>query len=69
MSSDWTRFPYSFLASQNPELLHRGRDNRQNIHHFPSAYPSLDEEVLDFVMQGNYKGIGFDVIGLDPIPL
>ena len=23
--------------------------------------------MLDFIIDGNYKGIGFDVIGLDPI--
>ena len=23
--------------------------------------------MLDFILEGNYKGIGFDVIGLDPI--
>ena len=25
------------------------------------------ESVLDFIISGNYKGIGFDVIGLDPV--
>lgn len=27
----------------------------------------MDEEVLNFILSGNYKGIGFDVIGIDPI--
>ena len=26
-----------------------------------------DDEVLSYIINGNYKGIGFDVIGLDPI--
>ena len=30
-------------------------------------YPCIDEEVLDYILAGNFKGIGFDVIGLDPI--
>ena len=30
-------------------------------------YPCIDNEVLEYIMAGNYKGIGFDVIGLDPI--
>lgn len=30
-------------------------------------YPCMDNEVLDFILAGDYKGIGFDVIGLDPI--
>lgn len=30
-------------------------------------YPCIDDEVLEYIMKGNYKGIGFDVIGLDPI--
>lgn len=30
-------------------------------------YPCIDDEVLEYIMKANYKGIGFDVIGLDPI--
>ena len=30
-------------------------------------YPCVDDEVLDYIIAGEYKGIGFDVIGLDPI--
>ncbi len=30
-------------------------------------YPCIDEDVLQYVLDGAYKGIGFDVIGLDPI--
>ena len=30
-------------------------------------YPCLSDEVLRYILDGNYKGIGFDVIGLDPI--
>ena len=30
-------------------------------------YACIDDEVLDYIIAGNHKGIGFDVIGLDPI--
>lgn len=30
-------------------------------------YPCIDDEVLDFILLGKYKGIGFDVMGIDPI--
>ena len=31
------------------------------------GYPCIDDDVLDFILLGNYKGIGFDVMGIDPI--
>lgn len=30
-------------------------------------YPCLDDAAMDYIIAGDYKGIGFDVIGLDPI--
>ena len=30
-------------------------------------YPCIDDEVMDYILKGIYKGIGFDVMGLDPI--
>ena len=30
-------------------------------------YPCVDDEVLDFIMAGNYKGIGVDTISIDPM--
>lgn len=30
-------------------------------------YPCIDDEVLDFILTTGKKGIGFDVIGVDPI--
>jgi len=30
-------------------------------------YPCIDDDVLDFIIGGSYKGIGFDVMGLDPV--
>lgn len=30
-------------------------------------YPCLDDEIMDYILNDNYKGIGFDIIGLNPI--
>lgn len=30
-------------------------------------YPCIDDDVLNFILARNYKGIGFDVLGIDPI--
>ena len=30
-------------------------------------YPCIDDDVLGFILSRNYKGIGFDVMGIDPI--
>ena len=42
-------------------------DKRWGTDAYFGDYPCIDEEVLNFIISGNYKGIGFDVIGLDPI--
>ena len=44
-----------------------GWDKRWGREDYFGDYPCIDEAVLDFVLAGDYKGIGFDVIGLDPI--
>ncbi len=48
-------------------LLNLGWDKRWGTASYFGDYPCVDEEVLDYIIQGDYKGIGFDVIGLDPI--
>lgn len=48
-------------------LFNLGWDKRWGTNSYFGDYPCIDEEVLDYIMQGSYKGIGFDVIGLDPI--
>lgn len=48
-------------------LFNLGWDKRWGTDAYFGDYPCIDEEVLDYIIQGNYKGIGFDVIGLDPI--
>ena len=48
-------------------LFNLGWDKRWGTESYFGNYPCIDDDVLDFVVSGNYKGIGFDVIGLDPI--
>ncbi|EJP20072.1 putative cyclase [Peptostreptococcaceae bacterium AS15] len=48
-------------------LFNLGWDKRWGDDSYFGDYPCIDDEVLDFIVNGNYKGIGFDVIGLDPI--
>lgn len=48
-------------------LFNLGWDKRWGTDSYFGDYPCIDDEVLDFMINGNYKGIGFDVMGLDPI--
>ncbi len=48
-------------------LFNLGWDKYWGTDAYFGDYPCVDDEVLDFIIKGQYKGIGFDVIGLDPI--
>lgn len=48
-------------------LFNLGWDKRWGKDAYFGDYACIDDEVLDYIIAGNYKGIGFDVIGLDPI--
>lgn len=48
-------------------LFNLGWDQRWGSESYFGDYPCLDDEVMDYILKGKYKGIGFDVIGLDPI--
>jgi len=48
-------------------LFNLGWDKKWGTDAYFGDYPCVDEEVLSFIINGRYKGIGFDVIGLDPI--
>lgn len=48
-------------------LFYLGWDKRWGTDSYFGDYPCLDEQVMQYILAGNYKGIGFDVIGLDPI--
>lgn len=49
-------------------LFNTGWDARWGTDAYFGDYPCLSEDALDYIIAGDYKGIGFDVIGLDPIP-
>ena len=48
-------------------LFYLGWDKRWGTDSYFGDYPCIDEAVLEHILKGSYKGIGFDVIGLDPI--
>ena len=48
-------------------LFNLGWDKRWGTDAYFGDYPCLGDDVMDYVIAGRYKGIGFDVIGLDPI--
>ncbi len=48
-------------------LFNLGWDKRWGTDAYFGDYPCVDEAVLDYIIAGGYKGIGFVVIGLDPI--
>ena len=48
-------------------LFNLGWDRRWGTESYFGDYPCLDDEVMAYILQGSFKGIGFDVIGLDPI--
>ena len=48
-------------------LFYLGWDKRWGTGSYFGDYPCVDDAVLDLILGGTYKGIGFDVIGLDPI--
>lgn len=60
--------PYGEKAEQTDFLLFElGWDKRWGTDAYFGDYPCLDDAVMDYILAGSYKGIGFDVIGLDPI--
>lgn len=59
---------YGILAEQADFLLFNlGWDKYWGTDKYFGDYPCLSDEALNYIMKGHYKGIGFDVIGLDPI--
>lgn len=48
-------------------LFNLGWDKRWGTEEYFGDYACLSEDALDYIIAGDYKGIGFDVIGLDPI--
>ena len=49
-------------------LFHLGWDRRWGKDSYFGEYPCLDDEVIEFILRTGKKGVGFDVLGPDPIP-
>ncbi|MBR6594200.1 MAG: cyclase family protein [Clostridia bacterium] len=48
-------------------LFNTGYDRHWGTDEYFGDYPCIDTDVLELIIRGGYKGIGFDTIGLDPI--
>ena len=48
-------------------LFYFGYDKKWGTEGYFGNFPCIDHDVLEHIINGNYKGIGFDVISLDPI--
>ena len=48
-------------------LFNLGWDKKWGTDAYFGDYPCISDEVLDCIISSDLKGIGFDVIGLDPI--
>lgn len=48
-------------------LFHTGWSCHWGTREYFGEYPCLDNDVLDYVSQTKKKGVGLDVIGLDPV--
>ena len=48
-------------------LFNLGWDKYWGTPAYFGDYPCIDNDVLALILAGNYKGIGFDVISLDPV--
>lgn len=48
-------------------LFNLGWDKYWGTEIYLGQYPCLNDEAINFILESNYKGIGFDVMGIDPI--
>ena len=48
-------------------LFNTGWDKKWGTSDYFYGYPCIDDNVLQYIIDGNYKGIGFDTISLDPV--
>ena len=60
--------PYGAKVKQADFLLFcLGWDKKWGTPAYFENYPCLGEDVMNLILDGDYKGIGFDAISLDPI--
>ncbi len=48
-------------------LFNLGWDKRWGTEAYFGDYPCMDDGLLEYILNGEYKGIGFDVISIDPM--
>ena len=61
-------YPYGEKAEQADFLLFStGWEQFWGKDTYFGRYPCMDDEVLDYILSGNYKGIGVDTISIDPM--
>lgn len=48
-------------------LFHTGWDKYWNTNSYFGEYPYISEEVAEYLLNSSKKGVGLDVIGIDPI--
>lgn len=49
-------------------LFNLGWDKKWGSEEYFGDYPCINDDVVDFIINTGKKGLGFDVIGVDPIP-
>ncbi len=60
--------PYSEeLSAADFVLFNTGWDKYWGKDEYFGKYSCISQEVIDFILWGEYKGIGIDTIGIDPI--
>ncbi len=60
--------PYKEMTPKADFLLFcLGWDRFWGKEEYFHGYPCMDENVLDFILRGNYKGVGFDTMSPDPV--
>lgn len=48
-------------------LFNTGWDTKWETPEYFEGYPVIDQEVVELIVKGGYKGIGFDAISVDPV--
>lgn len=48
-------------------LFNTGWDKKWGTDEYFSPFPVLSNDAIDFIANGNYKGIGFDVVSIDQV--
>ena len=49
-------------------MFNLGWDARWGTEDYYKDYPCIDDDVVNFILTTDKKGVGLDVIGIDPIP-